>query len=369
VNDRGAPDQGSDIPGFVVALIALAVLAVLTWLLAHAAMVSLWLWVKSGEIAAIRFFDFPDPGRFRHLAHALATVRVEHLQARVRLATVSAVNQRIGRYIGPVCALPILIFALIVFRARQKRLRGFTTEEVVEAIQERYPWGRYWNLNIHAMDPHSGPFALALRPWDLARQLDAARWEPEGGDHLGLRPERFAAYYTEQMGSDDLRHLHPAVTALVTAILPQVTGDGKTTYARLAHLTRRATDDRKDPLRGVREMTAKDVPWKQTEEESAVWREISGMHHYARGQVLALVARARENGLLPPVWMLWLKGVDRDLYYALQSLGNGGGMAFVEGAGILAHYRAEKAAGRALVAPEIEDAVAGIEAALKQVRG
>ncbi len=369
MNDYGAQAQGSDLPGFVVAGIALAVLAVLAWLLGHPALVSLWLWIKSGEIAAIRFFDLSDPARFRHLAHALATVRADHLQARVRLATVSAVNRRIGRYVGPVCALPILIFAIIVFRARRRRLRGFTTEEVVEAIQDRYPWGRYWNLHIHTMDPHSGPFALALRPWDLARRLDAAQWEPEGGDHLGLRPERFAAYYTEQLGSDDLGHLHPAVTALAYAILPQGTGDGKTTCARLAHLTRRATDDRKDPLRGVREMTAKDIPWKQTEEESAVWREISGMHHYARTQVLALVARARESGLLPPAWMLWLKGVDRDLYYAIQSLGNGGGMAFVEGAGILAHYRAEKAMGRALVTPQIEDAVAGIEAALKQVRG
>ena len=369
MNDYGAQAQGSDLPGFVVAGIALAILAVLVWLLGHTALVSLWLWLKSGEIAAIRFFDLSDHARFRHLAHALAIVRADHLQARVRLATVSTVNRRIGRYVGPACALPILIFAIIVFRARQKRLRGFTTEEVVEAIQARYPWGRYWNLGIHTMDPHSEPFALALRPWDLARQLDAARWEPEGSDHLCLRPERFAAYYTEQLGSDELHHLYPAVTALVYAILPQVTGDGKTTYARLAHLTRRATDDRKDPLRGVREMTAKDIPWTPTAEESAAWREIAGNHHYARTQVLALVARARESGLLPPVWMLWLKGVDRDLYYAIQSLGNGGGMAFVEGAGILAHYRAERAAGRALVAPEIEDAVAGIEAALKQVRG
>jgi len=369
VNDRGAPDQGSDIPGFVVAGIALTVLALLTWLLAHAALVSLWLWVKFGEIALIRFFDFSDPARFRHLAHALAAVRAEHLQARVRFATVSAVNQRIGRYIGPVCAVPILVFALVVFRARRRRLRGFTTEEVVEAIQERYPWGRYWNLNIHQMEPHSGPFALALRPWELARKLGAARWESEGSDRLSIDPERFAAYYTEQLGSDDLCYLHPAVRALVTAILPQVTGDGKTTYARLAYLTRRATDDRKDPLRGVREMTAKDLPWTPTPEEFAVWQEISGMHHYARTQVLALVARARVRGLLPPAWMLWLKGVDRALYYAIQSLGNGGGMAFVEGAGILAHYRAEKAAGRALIRPQIQEAVAGIEAALKQVRG
>ncbi len=368
MNDYDATQQGSDIPGFVVALIALVVIAALAWLMAHAALVSLWLWVKSGEIAAIRFVDLADPDRFRSLAQALATVRQEHLQARVHLATISAVNQKIGLYIGPVCALPILVYALLVFRARQRRLRSFTTEEVVEAMQERFPWGRYWNLDIHQMDPHCGPFALALRPWDLARQLDAARWEPEGSDHLCMDAARFATYYTDQLGGDTLAHLHPAVTALVYALLPQVQGDASGTYTRLAHLTRLSTKDRKQPLRGVMELRLQDIPWTPTSEENAVWQEIAGQHHYVRGQILALITRARARGLLPPVWMLWLKGVDRALYYAIQSLGNGGGMAFVEGAGILAHYRAERAAGRALVVPQIAEAVAGIEAALGQVR-
>ncbi|MBU2843777.1 secretion/conjugation apparatus DotM-related subunit [Acidithiobacillus thiooxidans] len=365
MSDSPATQQGSDIPGFVVALIALAVLAVLVWLLAHAALVSLWLWVKSGEIAAIRWVD---PDRFRPLAQALATVRQDHLQARVHLATIAAVNRKIGLYIGPVCALPILVYALLVFRARQRRLRSFTTEEVVEAMQERFPWGRYWNLDIHQMDPHSGPFALALRPWDLARQLDAARWEPEGSDHLCMDAARFATYYADQLGGDTLAHLHPAVTALVYALLPQARGGASGTYARLAHLTRLATKNRKQPLRGVMELQLQDIPWTPTSEEHAIWQEIAGQHHYVRGQILALVTRARTCGLLPPVWMLWLKGVDRALYYAIQSLGNGGGMAFVEGAGILAHYRAERAAGRALVIPQIEEAVAGMETALGQVR-
>jgi intracellular multiplication protein IcmP len=358
--------QGTDLPGFVVALIAVVALAVIAWLLGHSLLIDLWIWAKSLEISAIQVIF---PHRFVHLARALATVRAEHLQAKVHFATVSTVNQRIGRYIGPVCALPILFFALITFRARQKRLKHYTTEEVVEAMAERYPWGRYWNLNIHTQNPHQGPFALAKRPWDLARELGAAYWESVQSDQLIFHAEPFASYFTDQLGSDELAHLHPAVTALVYAILPQAaTGDGKTTYDRLAELTRWATDDRKDLLRKVREIQPHKLRWSPSSEEWALWQGLSSQHYFARTQFLALVAKARSTGLLPPVWLLWLKGIDRHLYYAVQSLGNGGGMAFVEGAGILAHYRAERAEGRALVHPRIEEAVTGIEAALRQVR-
>lgn len=361
------PSQGTDIPGFVVALIAILALAVVGWLLGHTLLIDLWIWAKSLEILAIQWVF---PHRFVHLAQALTTVQANHLQAKVHFATVAAVNRRIGQYIGPLCALPILLFAFLVFRARQRRLRHYTTEEVVDAVAERYPWGRYWNLNIHTLDPHQGPFALAMRPWDLARELGAAHWESEQSDQLVFQPSPFASHFTDQLGTDELAHLPPAVTALVYAILPQATtGDSQTTYSRLAELTRLATDDRKDLLRKVRDLRLQDLRWSPTPEEWALWQGLSAQHYFARTQFLALVAKARTTGLLPPVWMLWLKGIDRHLYYAVQSLGNGGGMAFVEGAGILAHYRAERAEGRALVHPRIEEAVTGIEAALKQVRG
>ncbi|MBK8176953.1 MAG: hypothetical protein IPK66_17330 [Rhodospirillales bacterium] len=72
-------------------------------------------------------------------------------------------------------------------------------------------------------------------------------------------------------------------------------------------------------------------------------------HAYTATVLLRLLAEAREGGVLPPALFTWLKGVDRPLWYALNSLGRR--MPFVEAAGAIAHYRAERAAGFARPAP------------------
>ena len=54
----------------------------------------------------------------------------------------------------------------------------------------------------------------------------------------------------------------------------------------------------------------------------------------------------------------WLKGMDRPLWYALSSLGRR--LPFVEAAGAIAHYHAERAAGFARPAPAVDRALDGL---------
>lgn len=81
-------------------------------------------------------------------------------------------------------------------------------------------------------------------------------------------------------------------------------------------------------------------------------------HAYTATVLLRLLAEAREGGVLPPALFSWLKGVDRPLWYALNSLGRR--MPFVEAAGAIAHYHAERAAGCALPTPHIGGAMDGL---------
>jgi hypothetical protein len=88
-------------------------------------------------------------------------------------------------------------------------------------------------------------------------------------------------------------------------------------------------------------------------------------HHYVSTALMRLVQWARrENGILASAEFLWLKGADRDLWYALNNLGR---RSFhPEGAGAVAHYQAETAVRSALAAPCVDLAVDGIEAWLKE---
>jgi hypothetical protein len=61
------------------------------------------------------------------------------------------------------------------------------------------------------------------------------------------------------------------------------------------------------------------------------------------------------GGVLASAQFLWLRGVDRELWYACNNLGRR--TFHSEGAGALAHFMAEDAAGKALPIPRLETAL------------
>ena len=78
-------------------------------------------------------------------------------------------------------------------------------------------------------------------------------------------------------------------------------------------------------------------------------------HAHRETFMLGLLAAARKRGVLGSAEFLWLKDVDRGLWYALTSLGRR--KHYVEGLAAMDHYRHEVAAGRALPKPRVDGAV------------
>jgi intracellular multiplication protein IcmP len=93
---------------------------------------------------------------------------------------------------------------------------------------------------------------------------------------------------------------------------------------------------------------------------------VAARHGYAHTALMALLNEARlKAGVLAPAQFVWLKLVDRRLWYALHSLGfetDGFGRYLhpnprIEAAGARDHWVAERIAGRPLLKPEIERAL------------
>ena len=93
---------------------------------------------------------------------------------------------------------------------------------------------------------------------------------------------------------------------------------------------------------------------------------VTALHGYAHTALMALLNEARlKAGVLAPAQFVWLKLVDRRLWYALHSLGfetEGFGRYLhpnprTEAAGARDHWAAERLAGRPLLKPEIERAL------------
>ena len=79
----------------------------------------------------------------------------------------------------------------------------------------------------------------------------------------------------------------------------------------------------------------------------------------------SMLEEARQDGVQASADFLWLKPLDRRLWYTLNTVGRQ--TPFIEVAGIFAHWIAEKEAQRRLRVPMVEEATNAVELALKDV--
>jgi len=101
--------------------------------------------------------------------------------------------------------------------------------------------------------------------------------------------------------------------------------------------------------------------------QNAAALRIAERHAYVTTALMALLTAARiKAGVMAPAQFVWLKLVDRNLWYALHSLGyeiEGTGRYIhpnprIEALGARCHWAAERAAGRPILKPHLEEAIA-----------
>lgn len=83
--------------------------------------------------------------------------------------------------------------------------------------------------------------------------------------------------------------------------------------------------------------------------------EITQGHAYIKTVLAEMLERGRVNGVLASCDFLWLKRMDRGLWYMMNSVGRRS--CFIECAGPWAHWIAEKTIGRPIDAPQVKEAV------------
>ncbi len=95
----------------------------------------------------------------------------------------------------------------------------------------------------------------------------------------------------------------------------------------------------------------------------AIERRLRLHDAYTVTWMVALLQCARERGgQLPSCEFLWLRPVDRTLWYALNQ--TGGRTPWTDASGIWAHYEAEEMLGNSLDVPEVEAALAALQRSL-----
>ncbi len=92
---------------------------------------------------------------------------------------------------------------------------------------------------------------------------------------------------------------------------------------------------------------------------------VCSKHAFNYTVMAAMLEFARLDGVYATADFLWLKPLDRRLWYTLNTVGRA--TAFAEVAGIHAHFRTEKLFGRKIPTPVVDAAVIALEVALDEV--
>jgi intracellular multiplication protein IcmP len=228
--------------------------------------------------------------------------------------------------------------------------------------------------NLVDQDPTQGPWASGMTEREFCakygllkedKTIDRVKAEQVFKDQLG-RPFESLKY---------LERHELALFALfaVRACFDFDEGDGNPYSTMLINqFARSYTETGKLDMTGVNELIVRCTKHKE-------WKKINRIlkrHAFVSTMLISMLQLGRQSGVLAPVSFLWLKPVDRTLWYALHQMEPPSPSTLLgqlvrkrvwaEAAGVRAHWIAEKLSKRALLMPVVTEAVNGLELAMSE---
>lgn len=278
---------------------------------------------------------------------------------------IAQVSSLVGFYLALPFAIVLCILALITLRTgiASKFKRVFNQRMTVLLDNEKKLWkmiAPISKLNLAKEDIDKGPWAMSTPPMRFAKQHHLLK-EDKSKRPVTVTVIRGSAarVFALQLGNyfTGVQSLPMHVQALFAIFAARANRDRKSSDKLLAQLSESYAAGKLD-FTGVKEVVAKYV---NTKEVQYVIRR----HAYVLTMMSSMLELGRADGVLAVAEFLWLKPVDRRLWFMLGSIGRQ--TPFVEVSGPFAHWLVEKKLNGPLRTPMIDSAVKALEVAVGDV--
>jgi intracellular multiplication protein IcmP len=277
----------------------------------------------------------------------------------------------VGSYIRyPIVAILGLLAILIYKSNITLKFRKAHNMKTLRA-QEQHNWKAIMPIvkeDLVSTDLNKGPWAMALTPIEFARKHnllkkdDAILEDQIPGQEMtaGIKKGDAKRVFTLQLGPywEGFERCPPQAYALAAVFMARMNRDRNAANLILETLDRTSTEGKPDFA------VARSVLKKHQNEENV--QEILAKHAYLLTVMASLLQASRDDGVVATAEFLWLKPLDRRLWYMLNSVGRQ--TPFAEVGGPFAHWRAEKVMGRRSLVPMIDEAIKALEIAVKEVK-
>lgn len=363
-----APQSGGGQPesatGILWVVAGTFVLLGILWAAFKTVLIHAYFSVKLAEISFISFFT-----------HRLDDVRTTILMSdasKVTFQDMVRVGSVVGDYLRYPLVLILVVLAVLVYFNNSTRVfkRIYSMRDLAQLEKDNWPQiTPVVGLDLINTDIDKGPWAMALTPMQFAKRyklLEEYKRGPQEGltrkewNRIEVKLKRGEAnrVFTMQVGPlfQGINKLPMHVRALFAVFAARFYNDGKSAAELLSKIS--ASSATKLDFSGAIELS-------QKYEATKLVKEMTEHHAYMLTFMASMLEAAREDGVQASADFLWLKPVDRRLWYMLNNVGRQ--TSFVEVAGPFAHWMAEKELGRKLIIPMVEEATNGLEIALKEI--
>lgn len=354
--------QSDGSTGILWGLAAIFATVGVVWYLYKKYIITAYFKLKLAEIYLISFFT-----------NRLDDVRTVILSANPEAYDVQQVLQvgdAVGNYLRIPLVLILVTLAVVVYFSNSTRVYKRTYSMRMLAQLERVNWPQITpvvNLDLINTDLDKGPWAMALTPMMFCKRykLIEERRRTQQDSRKDRSPVeavliRGAAnkIFLIQLGSfwQGIEKLPAHTKALFAVFAARINNDSKAAADFLAKMA--ASSGTKLDFTGTDELLRKHWGTKAVQ-------EVVQSHAYVLTVMASMLDKARLDGVQASADFLWLKPIDRRLWYMLNTVGRQ--TPFCEVAGPFAHWCAEKEMGRKLWVPFVEEATNALELALKEV--
>lgn len=379
----GAPDQGGDKNTYYIlwVLALIGFVGGIVWYFFADELKSFFIFIKTYEIlgvylalAPLKYLDIPLLNDMvGNLAFYLDVVRGQTNHT-ITLDIAEAISTGIGEYLRYPFALIIILLCTysykthILMRCTQKHnMKSLLKQEMV-----RWPQIKIADkVDIHGQDLDIGPWAMTTTPMQFAKKykLISVEVAPQIGSPYGksIGPEfkmtldraRAERAFAAQLGRPWQRFevLPPHRRAILSVLAGKGSRDSKKALDMVYQFARSAADGKLD-------LTDVDATWSKHSKLRAV-EKICQSHAYEFTVIASMLLYAREDGVMASADFLWVKPLDRRLWYLLNNVGRQ--TPAVEVGGIFAHWYTELALKRALSVPDVGGAVTALDVSLSDI--
>jgi intracellular multiplication protein IcmP len=341
--NAGGPEKGDN--NEILLIVGILAVCFILWTAFHDKVAAIVLAIRYGEASVISLFT-----------SSLDDLKVWIKNVDRKTVSVSELYQAsvmTGDYIRWISTPALIGLGIWLMRKSptERFRRKFTDVTLPKVEADLYPWMRISvKLDFPSMDTEKGNWAMAKveRQFVRMHKLRTATGEVD--------KEKAETIFVKQLGPLFLsfRGMKPHLRALFVLFAVRMTRDFKTGDRILLQLARSASDGKMD-YSNIDELAEKLMEHKKV-------KRVMAKHAYERTMLMSMLEEARGGtrgkDYLPPNWFLWLKGLDRPLWYALADVGRE--TPHVECAGVFGHWLAEKTCGKRLEIPFVKNAAEGL---------